>query len=95
MKKRRVFTEEFRREAVRLSAQPGRSVGSVAKELGVSGTSLVAWRRKYLRGTAAEQASPETDPVQELNRLKREVQQLRMEREILKKATAFFAKESA
>jgi transposase len=94
MKKQPAYTEEFRKEAVRLSAQPGRSVGSVAKELGVSATSLVGWRRKYLRGTAAEEAPPETDPVRELNRLKREVQQLRMEREILKKATAFFAKEN-
>jgi transposase len=92
MKTRRSkFTAEFKQEAVALVKRSGKSANQIAKELGISQTSLSRWLR-------AVTASPEEANVfvtqEELRRLHKEVERLRMERDILKKATAFFAKES-
>jgi transposase len=88
------YSEEFRREAVRLLRTSGRSVPRVAKELGVSEQSLRNWRKQ-----AEIEAGERTDGLtiaerDELRRLRREVKTLAEEREILRKAAAFFAKES-
>jgi transposase len=92
--KNRRYTEEFRREAARL-VEDGESLTKVAEDLGVAKSSLVRWcqRLREEGGAFAKRKGPET-LAQENERLRREVQQLRMEREILKKAAAFFAKES-
>lgn len=88
------FDEEFRREAVRLSYEPGRSVAKVAQELGIGESTLTAWRRR-LRGSVAPEAGNASDnPETELRRLRKELEVVRMERDILKKAVAYFAKES-
>lgn len=83
-------TEAFKREAVRQMEQRGeQTVEAIAVSLGVSAGLLYAWRLEYgsqIAGTTAE------TPELELRRLRREVVQLRQERDILKKATAFFAK---
>lgn len=87
------YTQEFRDESVRLVQESGRTVAEVARELGVQVWTLRGWikkaREKQRAGLAPE---PET-LEQENRRLRREVAQLRQEREILKKATAYFAKE--
>ncbi len=86
------YSEEFRREAVRLMQSSGRSVPQLSRELGVSQQSLRNWAREI----AAQDASGpglSVDEREELRRLRRENQILVEEREILKKAAAFFANE--
>ena len=84
---------EFRREAVALLQSSGKSVPQLAAELGVSPQSLRNWSRRLDvdDGRAAGLTSDERD---ELRRLRRELRTVTEEREILKKAAAFFAKES-
>lgn len=89
-KTRRRFTEEFKAETVKLVKQSDRSMSSIAMELGINAKSIGEWVRR-----AEEAGSPiEEDERAELKRLRKENQELRMEKEILRKATAFFAKES-
>jgi transposase len=91
----KAFSEEFRREAVRLAET--RPVTQVARELGVHPETLRGWRRVVrARNEGAGVMAPSTVPELEveMRRLRREVEQLREEREILKKATAFFAKDA-
>jgi transposase len=94
-RKRRKFSEEYKAETVRLIQSSGKSVGQLALELGIGETALRRWLAQAQvetgRGHAGTLARSERA---ELVELRRENQRLRMEREILKKATAFFAKES-
>ena len=93
-KKRNQHTEEFKREAVRLMQSRGeRTVGDVARGLGVTSGDLHRWRDKHGGAAQAKEAPAET-VEQENKRLRKEVERLRLEREILKKAAAFFAKEN-
>ena len=89
----RRYTEDLKREAVRLWRESGRPVGQVATELGVSKSALSKWGRD-LEGFSVEVVDSPESPEQELARLRKRVRELEMEREILKKAAAFFAKES-
>jgi len=87
----RSFTEEFRREAVRLAMEGERAVPAIAAELGISGTTLRNWIKTQPK--AALTTRGQVMSLEEENRrLRRENDRLREEREILKKATAFFAK---
>jgi transposase len=89
-KRRRRFTEEFKAETVKLVKQSDRSMSSLAMELGISAKSIGEWvRRSEESGDTVDE-----DERAELKRLRKEVRELRMEKEILAKATAFFAKES-
>jgi transposase len=95
--KRRKFTKEFKEEAVRVLETDSRDGREVARELGVTQAMLYKWRRQLGRrpepiATISEAVSP--NEKEELRRLRKEVAQLRMDKEILKKAAAFFAKES-
>lgn len=90
-KARRKFDERYRREAVRFLEETGRPLREVAAELQVSEQSLSRWRKQY--GTGA-QAPVSPSEAAELQRLRREVEILRQERDFLKKATAYFAKPS-
>ena len=98
MNERKVYTAEFKREAVRLSEQGEVSVAQIAQELGVSDYSLYKWRKQALKG--GELAFPGNGKValsteqQENMRLKRELERVKQERDILKKAVGFFARES-
>ena len=85
------FTKEFRREAVRLSRESGRTVREIAEDLGVGMSTLSKWRAV---DSEREPAPPHDDPHKELARLRRENEILRQERDLLKKATAFFAAET-
>ena len=89
---RRKFTDEFKAETVKLIKTSGRSVGSVAAELDIRGTVVRRWVQQAEASGSADSLSP--DERTELKRLRKENQELRMEKEILRKATAFFAKES-
>ena len=89
---KRSFTAEFRAEAVRIAKERG-SIGRAAKELSLTETSLREWVKRAEEGVLAKGGSLELSEQEELKRLRREVKTLRMEREFLKKAAAFFAKE--
>ena len=91
--KGRVIDEAFRREAVRILLTSGRTTKSVADDLGIGMSSLGTWKRKLER--TALMAGPHEDVEKELARLRREIELLRAERDLLKKATAFFAKETS
>jgi len=96
MAMRRTFTLEFKREAVRLVTERKLSVSEAARQLGVGPNLIRKWRQALEAGE--EQTLPEKKSLtaleEENRRLRAENERLRMEREILKKATAFFAKES-
>lgn len=91
-RERRVFSEEFKREAVKLARQPGASKAGIARDLGVGSNVLGRWFKEF--GGAPQQAARQ-DGVssQELERLRRELAKVKMERDILKKALGYFAAE--
>ena len=91
-KSRRKYTDEFKAEAVRLVLEEGYSISQAARNLDINANMLAKWKRE-LKGDV-EERKVAADEKEELRRLREEVRQLKMEREILKKATAFFAKES-
>ena len=95
--RRRQFSAEFKLEAVRL-AEGGRPPGEVARELGIRGDMLRKWRRQFATAARPREAFPGhgqlTSQDEEIRQLRRRVAQLEEEREILKKAAAFFARES-
>ena len=90
------FTPEFRAEAVRLAQTSGRTRRAVAEDLGIGLLTLRNWIDRR-RDRQMEQPPPDRqeDMAAEVKRLRRENEVLRQEREILKRATAFFAKEGS
>jgi transposase len=92
-RKRRSFTPEFKAETVRLVLDGGRSIAEVARDLDLTESALRQWvhQAKVDRGQG-KPGELTTAEREELQRLRREVKDLRIEREILKKAAAFFAK---
>lgn len=94
-RKRRSFTNEFKAQAVRIVRESGKPVGAVARELDLTETALRAWvRQAAVDAGGGTSGALTTEEREELGRLRRENRTLRMERDILKKATAFFAKEN-
>jgi len=94
MGKRRSFTPEFKDEAVRLVLESGRPISHLARELGVRPDQLRHWKQEFTRVPGATRPPPGESPEQELRRRRRELAVVRQERDFLKKAAAFFAKES-
>ena len=95
--KRRIYDEEFKRDAVRLVTNNSYGVSETARRLGINAKLLGRWKREAeARANGAfrsnGQVAPEPD---ELSRLRKENQRLRMERDILKKTVVFFANESS
>jgi transposase-like protein len=86
------YTEEFKIEAVKQITERGHSFRTVAKRLGVTTNSLRAWIEKY--GPGPKHATKVDNQQDEIRRLKAELKRVTEERDILKKATAYFAKES-
>ncbi len=85
------YPKEFKEEAVALVREQGYSVAEAAKSLGIASNMLYKWKEKIEASEAGEVLAE--DERSELKRLRKEVKDLRMEKEILKKASAFFAKE--
>jgi transposase len=94
-RQRRSFTDEFKAEAVRLVLEEGKTIAAVARDLDLTETAFRRWvdqaRADKNKGKAGALTSAERE---ELNALRKKVRELGMERDILKKAAAFFAKES-
>ena len=90
-KRRRRFSKEFKREAVRLVRESGKSLTQIGRELGVGTSVLGAWLSMV---EAEEKTGLTSDELEELKRLRKDNARLQMEVEILGKATAFFANRS-
>lgn len=93
---RRAYTQEFKDQAAAMVIRDGRSFKEIAQNLGVDQSSLRHWVR--LARAAGVRADPAVaaakDPAQRIKELEAEVRRLQMERDILKKAAAYFARES-
>jgi transposase len=91
-----VYTEEFKEEAVKMASESGLSVAEVARRLSVNKSTMEYWVRQARKGALSDhhRKSAVTADDMELARLRKENAELKMEREILKKAAAYFAKES-
>src|SRR6266487_4262373 len=92
-KVQKTYTTEFKREAVHLAQTSGKPITQIARELGISDTSIHPWRRGLTEhGPEAFRGSGhQTDQEEELRRLKRELERTQKERDILKKALAIFS----
>lgn len=83
------FTEEFKKDAIKQVTERGHSVADVSRRLGVSTHSLYAWMKRY---SSPDDADGKDDQSAEIRRLKNELARVTEERDILKKATVYFAK---
>ncbi len=93
-RERRSFTDEFKARAVRLVVDEGRTVAQVARDLDLSESALGRWVERARADVEQSKRGPLTSAErEELTRLRRQVKELQEDREILKKAAAFFAKE--
>ncbi len=90
---RRSFTKEYKRDAVAMVIDDGRSIKSVADGLGIGATTLGAWVKQILIDKGDRDGLTTTEKA-ELAELRKENARLRMERDLLKRATAFWVKES-
>jgi len=90
---RREFSDEFKRDAVEIVRTSGKSIAEVARELGIYDSSLGNWVRQD-EVNRGEREGLTSDEREELVELRRENARLRMERELLKRATAFWVRES-
>jgi transposase len=90
----KIYTNEFKKEAIKLVTENGYSRSEAARSLGISTKNIYRWTKQFaaLPSPITKNQSPEQD---EIKRLTKENQRLRLEREILKKAAAFFANEKA
>jgi transposase len=96
-KKTKAYPESFRREAVKMADQPDRTATEVAAELGIHVGQIYNWRTQFNKlskkqFTLADGTNYSKEELAEIRRLKKEVADLKDERDFLKKATAYFAK---
>ena len=95
MSKRKTYTPEFKREAVRLLKESGRPAAEIGRQLGVRPNQIYRWKEaidKHADG-AFPGSGRQADKDAEIARLKRQLEAVKEERDILKKAAAYFAKE--
>jgi transposase len=88
------YTAEFKARAVKLAVESDQPFSRTAEDLGMNKNTLHTWIKKYHRAKGVEKPVNEDPLYEELKRLKKENARLKEEREILKKAAAYFAKES-
>ena len=95
MSKRRKFSEEFKREALELARQPGVNISQVARDIGIGAGLLSRWRRELQNDKAKAFSGSGVPRDQEMATLKRELARVKKERDFLRDAAAFFARESS
>ena len=95
-KVQKVYTREFKEEAVRLVQTSGKSIAQIARELGISDSSIHQWRKELTQqGKEAFPGSGHQTPLEEENRrLKRELERVQQERDIVKKVVSIFSRDS-
>ena len=94
-KVQKVYTREFKEEAVRLVQTSGKSIAQIARELGISDSSIHQWRKELTQqGKEAFPGSGHQTPLEEENRrLKRELERVQQERDIVKKVVSIFSRD--
>ena len=94
-KVQKTYTAEFKREAVQLAQTSGKPITQIARELGISDTSIHQWRKELAKhGTEAFPGNGhQTAQEEEIRRLKRELERVQMERDILKKTLGIFTRD--
>src|SRR5215204_5960265 len=90
---RRQFSEEFKDGAVRLVLDEGKTIGAVARELDLTASALSLWVRHARAERTKGKSGLMKEEREELTRLRKEVRELRLERDLLKKVSALFAKD--
>jgi transposase len=95
IRSRRQFTDEFKAGAVRLVLDEGKTVAQVARDLDLTASALAGWVKRARADRDGGKSGLTSDERAELAKLRKENRELKMERELLKKWAAFFAKESA
>ncbi len=90
--KRKVYTPEFRDEAVKMFLGSGKPIAGLARDVGINEGTLTNWVNKYRQEHPVEDAPLTVSERSRLQELENEARELRMERDFLKKAAAFFAK---
>ena len=93
MERRRKFSDEYKREAVQMALQPGVTKSQVARELGVNANLLGRWCRDYQANGAAAFPGQGKPRDEEMASLKRELSRVKKERDFLREAATFFARE--
>lgn len=95
MGKHKQYSDEFKHEALRLAETSGKSISELERDLGLSASLLRQWQRRYQAGAGSTtvQPSAEREAEAEIRRLKRELEIVRQERDILKKAITVFSRE--
>lgn len=95
MRTRRKYTDEFEREAVRLATSPGGSIAGVATDLGIDRSVVADWVKKTQQGRYEPTPGKplKTESQGQLEQLRRELAKLKMERDILRMALGYFAKD--
>ncbi len=93
-KVQKTYTPEFKREAVQLVQTSGKSIAQVARDLGISDSSIHQWRKELAehRSEAFPGSGHQTAQEEEVRRLKRELETMKQERDILKKAVGIFSR---
>lgn len=94
MSKRRSYTDEFKREAIAFANQPGVTLTQIGQELGINPNMLSRWRREFETSGALAFPGKGHARDEEMACLKRELARVKKERDFLKEAAAYFAKES-
>ena len=92
-RRKRIFTDDFRAEAIALTLRPGATIAGVARDLDINVTLLHGWLRKARDGGKEALPRPNATDDEEKARLRRELARVTAERDFLKKVSAFFAKE--
>lgn len=94
-RKTKSYTEEFRMSSAKLALESDQSICQIARELGINDSTLHTWIAKYFPNHRQKEVASEDEKDKEIKRLLKENVRLKQERDILKKAAAYFAGEMA